>query len=122
MLDVVELGELAAGVGGDELLELGEGLAAEIGAVDEEKDVARVAVFDEAIGEGAGGEGLARAGGHLDEGARLRFGEGFLQAADGFDAADADVACRRRMREGHLGEATAKGVGFFEPLARVSGR
>ncbi len=41
VLDVVELGELAAGVRGDELLELGEGLAAEIGAVDEEEDVAR---------------------------------------------------------------------------------
>jgi hypothetical protein len=29
--------------------------------------------------------------GQLDEGARLRFGEGLLQAADGYDAADADV-------------------------------
>ena len=36
MLDVVDLGELAAGIGRDELLELGHGLAAEIGAVHQE--------------------------------------------------------------------------------------
>ncbi len=72
-------------------------------------------MFDEAIGEGAGGEGLAGAGGHLDEGARLRFGEGLLQAGDGFDAADADVLAAVRMRERHLGEAVAKGVLLFEP-------
>ncbi len=74
------------------------------------------AVLDEAIGEGAGGEGLAGAGGHLDEGARPRFGEGFFEAADGFDAADADVFAVVGMREGHLGEAVAEGVGFFEPV------
>ncbi len=74
------------------------------------------AVLDEAIGEGAGGEGLAGAGGHLDEGARARFGEGFFEAADGFDAADADVFAIVGMREGHLGEAMAQGVGLFEPL------
>ena len=38
MLDVVKLGELAAVVGGDELLELFQGLAAEVGAVDQEQD------------------------------------------------------------------------------------
>ena len=40
VLDVVELGELAAGVGRDELLELGHGLATEIGAVHEKQDAA----------------------------------------------------------------------------------
>ena len=73
-------------------------------------------MLDEPVGERAGGEGLAGAGGHLDEGARLRFGEGLLEAADGFDAADADVLAVVGMLEGHLGEATAEGVGFFEPL------
>ena len=40
MLDVVELGELAAGIGRDELLELARGLPAEIGAIHEEEDAA----------------------------------------------------------------------------------
>ena len=46
----------------------------------------------------------------------LRFGEGLLEAGDGFDAADADVLAVVGMRERHLGEAMAKGVGFFEPI------
>ena len=51
-------------------MELVARLLAEIGAVDEEEDAPGAGVLDEAIGEGAGGEGLARAGGHLDERAR----------------------------------------------------
>ncbi len=122
VLDVVELGELAAGIGRDELLKLGEGLPAEIGAVDEEEDVARAGVFDEAIGEGAGGEGLARAGGHLDEGARLRFGEGLFEAGDGFDLAVAHVRRRRGMLERHLGEPARRVSGSSSHSASVSGR
>ncbi|HSH39694.1 MAG TPA: hypothetical protein VK993_13035 [Chthoniobacterales bacterium] len=114
MLDVVELGELAA-VGGDELLELGHGLATEIGAIDEEEDVARAGMLDEPVGERAGCEGLASAGCHLDEGARARFGEGLLKAADGFDAADADVLAVVRMLEGHLGEPAAERVRLLQP-------
>ena len=41
VLDVVKLGELAAVVGGDELLEFFQGLVAEVAAVDEEEDAAR---------------------------------------------------------------------------------
>jgi len=59
VLDVVELGELAA-VGGDELLELGHGLASEIGAIDEEEDVARAGMLDEPVGERAGGGSCRR--------------------------------------------------------------
>ena len=51
MLDVVKLGELAAVVGRDELLELFQGLVAEIGAVDEEEDAARPGVLDQAVNE-----------------------------------------------------------------------
>ena len=120
VLDVVELGELAA-VGGDELLELRHGLASEIGAIDEEEDVARVGMLDEPVGERAGGEGLAGAGGHLDEGARLRFGEGLLKAADRFNAADSDVLAIVGMLEGHLSEPTSEGVGLFEPLGECFG-
>src|SRR5436309_4171507 len=49
MLDVVKLGELAAVVGRDELLEFFEGL------VDEEEDAARAGELDEAVNEIDGG-------------------------------------------------------------------
>ena len=64
------VGELAAVVGGGELLEFVVGLAAEVAAVDEEEDALGTGELDEAVGLGDGGEGLAGAGGHLDEGAR----------------------------------------------------
>ena len=67
VLDVVELGEEAAGVGRAVAVEFVTGLLAEIGAVHEEEDAAGLGVFDEAIGERAGSEGLSRAGGHVDE-------------------------------------------------------
>ena len=54
MLDVVKLGELAAVVGRDELLELrrrDQGLVAEVAAVDEEEDAARAGELDEAVNE-----------------------------------------------------------------------
>jgi hypothetical protein len=41
VLDIVKLGELAAVIGRDELLEFFQGLVAEVAAVDEEKDAAR---------------------------------------------------------------------------------
>ena len=49
VLDVVKLGELAAVVGRDELLELLQGLAAEVAAVDEEEDAARAGELDQAV-------------------------------------------------------------------------
>ena len=123
MLDVVELGELAAGVGRDELVKLGEGLAPEIGAVDEEEDAARAGVFDEAIGERAGGESLAGAGGHLDQGARLILGEGFFEVGDGFDVANPHSLHWIRMREWHFGQARARGCRVLSShSASVSGR
>jgi hypothetical protein len=45
-----------------------------------------------------------------------------LEAADGFDAADADVLAVVGLREGHLGEAAAEGVGSSSHFARFSGR
>src|SRR5205823_10010340 len=66
VLDVVKLGEFAAVVGRDELLEFFQGLVAEVAAVDEEEDAARAGELDEAVNEVDGGVGLAAAGGHLD--------------------------------------------------------
>src|SRR4029453_1177939 len=85
MLDVVKLGELAAVVGRDELLEFFQSLVAEVAAVDEEEDAARAGELDEAVNEVDGGVGLAAAGGHLDEGAAFVGGEGCFEIADGFD-------------------------------------
>ena len=116
VLDVVELGELAAGVGRDELLELGHGLAAEIGAVHQEEDALGAGVLDEPVGEGAGGEGLARAGGHLDERARMGGGEGLLRdSVIAFDLAVAHARPASGWATGMPGEAGAKRVGFGEP-------
>src|SRR5207247_6602408 len=84
VLNVVKLGELAAVVGRDELLEFFQGLVAEVAAIDEEEDVARPGEFDYAVNEVDGGVRLAAAGGHLDEGAAFVGGEGFFGVADGF--------------------------------------
>ena len=96
VLDVVKLGELAAVVGRDELLEFFQGLVAEVAAVDEEEDAARAGELDEAVNEVDGGVGLAAAGGHLDEGAAFVGGEGFLEVADGFDLRGPEIG------RGHL--------------------
>lgn len=111
LLDVVELGELAAVVGGGELLEFVDGLAAEVAAVDEEEDALGAGVLNEAVAGGDGGVGLARAGGHLDEGAGSVFGKGFFQAGDGVDLA---IAKRGGDQIGERQEAGAKGVGLLD--------
>ena len=70
VLDVVQLGELAPVVGGDELVELLEGLAAQVVAVHQEEHPPGFGVLDQAVDEVDRGEGLAAAGRHLDQGAR----------------------------------------------------
>ncbi len=77
MLDDVLLGELAVVVGRDVLLELLERLVAEVAAVDQEQHAPRAGELDEAVDEVDGGEGLAAAGGHLDEGARRSWASDF---------------------------------------------
>ena len=67
VLDVVQLGELAAVVGGVEALELLERLPAQVGPVDQEQDPAGPGVADQPVGDVGGGEGLARPGRHLDQ-------------------------------------------------------
>src|SRR3954447_3675195 len=68
VLDVVKLGELAAVVARDELLEFFQGLLAEVAAVDEEQNATRAGELDEAVNEVDGGVGLAAAGSHLNHG------------------------------------------------------
>src|SRR5204862_3627881 len=92
--DVVKLGELAAVVGRDELLEFFQGLVAEVAAIDEEEDAARAGELDEAVNEVDGGVGLATAGGHLDEGTAFVGGEGALEIADGFNLRGPEIIFR----------------------------
>lgn len=118
-LDVVEVGELAAVVGSGELLEFVDGLAAEVAAVDEEEDALGTGVLDEAVGLGDGGEGLAGAGGHLDEGARAVGGEGFFELRDGVDLA---LAERSGVQRGEMPKAGAEGIGLLDEFEQVLGR
>ena len=49
MLDVVEFGELAPGIRGDELLELGGGLASKVSAIHQEQHTVEAGKFDEPV-------------------------------------------------------------------------
>src|SRR5439155_17392412 len=123
VLDVVQLRELTTRVGRNELVELAFGLAPEIGAVHEEQDALRPGVFDEAVSECTGGVGLARAGGHLDERARLVRGKGLFQLRHGSDLTHAHPRRDDGMREGYLCESGAKGCPVRpSTLKSVSGR
>lgn len=122
MLNDVELGELATGVGVDELLELGECLAAEVGSVDEEEDALGAGVLDEPVGEAARGESFAGASGHLDERARAILSEGLLQVRDGLVLAVAEVAESEFGRaEGEGAQTGAQGVRPGEPRGECLG-
>ena len=105
VLDVVKLGELAAVVGRDELLEFFQGLVAEIAAVDEEEDAARAGELDEAVNEVDGGVGLAAAGGHLDEGAAFVGGQRFFEIADGFDLRGPKIGGGHLIGDQQIGES-----------------
>jgi hypothetical protein len=67
MLDIIDLGEFASRVGGDELLELIESLTTEIGTIHEEEDTLGPGVFNEPVGEAASGVGLSGTSCHLDQ-------------------------------------------------------
>jgi hypothetical protein len=110
VLDVVNGGELPAVIGQHVLIKLGLRLPAEIRPVHEEEDALGLGELDEAVGKGAGGEGLAGASSHLDERARVVRGEGLLQAGIGLDLAISHTEGVQRMREGHLGKQGAEGL------------
>ena len=82
-LNGVERRKLPRVVGRLEVGELVLGLFAEIAAVHQEEDALGVAELEQAIGDIDGGEGLARAGGHLNEGAWIGSAEGLFEVADG---------------------------------------
>src|SRR5690606_1041314 len=63
VLDNVGVGEAMGGAGRQIVLKLLERLLAEVIAVDQEQNAPGASVFDQPVGERAGGEGLAGAGG-----------------------------------------------------------
>ena len=105
----VDGGEGAVVVGGGVGDELLLGLLAEVAGIDEEEDAANLGVLEEAVDGGDGGEGLAGAGGHLDQGAGLGLGEGGFEVGDGIDLAVAQASGVERGQV--LGEAAAGGRG-----------
>ena len=95
VLDDVFLAELEVVVGRDVLVELLLGLAAEVAAVHQEQHAPRAGELDQAVDEADGGEGLAAAGGHLDQGARAcSAARRLLQVADGGDLRGPELAGR----------------------------
>ena len=113
-LDVVELGEVAVVVGGNVGHELLFGLLAEVPGVDQKQDAPGVGVLEQAVDRGDGGVGLAGAGGHPDQRARMVGLERCFEAGDGIELAGAQSrgakrrqspeprAQRRRLREPFL--------------------
>ncbi len=129
MLDVVELGELAAVVGGDVLLELFERLAPQVGAVHQEEHAPGAAELDEPVDAADGGVGLAAAGGHLDQRAGMVGGQRLLEVGDGLDLAVAQangVQGRQAAQAGAQGHVAVGRVGsaggdLGEPLGERLG-
>jgi len=107
VLDVVKFCEKSVRIRRAVTVELIASLLAEICAVHEEEDAAGPGVFDEAISECAGGEGLSRAGRHVYERARLVPGEGLFQAGNSFDLAIAHAIRGEPVGERHLCKAIA---------------
>ena len=92
-LDVVKLGELVVVVAGHVGHEFLLGLFAQVPGVHEKKNALGVGVFEQPVDRGDGRVGLARAGGHLNQGTRAVLLEGCLQLLDGRDLAGPQ--CRR---------------------------
>jgi hypothetical protein len=85
VLDDVLLAELVVVDRRDVLVELLLGLPAQVAAVHQEQHAPRARELDQPVDEADGGEGLAAAGGHLDQRARLVGGQTLFQVSDGGD-------------------------------------
>ena len=85
LLDDVFLAKLEVVVGRVVLVEFLLGLAAEVVAIDQEQHAPRPGKLDQAVDEGNRCEGLAAAGGHLDQRARLVGGQAGFDVVRGLD-------------------------------------
>ena len=120
LLDVVELGEVPAGVGRAVLLELASASACRGSCGPRGTGRAGPGVLDEAVDGVDGGERLARARRHLDERAGLVAGERALQARDRLDLAVAQVPVRRAAAAPGGGRGASSGCASH--ARSVSGR
>jgi hypothetical protein len=112
VLHDVGLVEGVRGAGRVEVLVLLERLVAQVVAVHQEQDAACPGVLQQPPAEVAGGEGLAGAGGHLDERARAVGGERGFQAGDGVDLALAQAG---GFQWWHLLQPSAQRAGLLQP-------
>ena len=99
VLNLIFLGELVAGAGARELLKLVERLATKIVAVNKKQDSFCTRMLDEPVAGVDGGVGLARTGGHLNQGTGAIFSQAFLQVRDAPDLNPPQVA---GVERGHL--------------------
>ena len=101
------------------VLELAQGLVAEIAPVDQEQHAPGTGVPDQAVDEGAGEVGLAGPGRHLDQRAGVAAGQGLLEpwqlagTGDGLDLALPQIG---RVERRHLAEAPAQ----ISPKTRIN--
>jgi hypothetical protein len=110
MLHVVQLRELPPVVGRRVLLELLQGLPAQVRPVHQEQHPLRTGVLDEPVGGANRRERLAASGSHLDERAWPVLREGVLQPIDSLDlafpqSASPDGGTRIRAGSGSPGRA-----------------
>jgi hypothetical protein len=125
VLDDVFLAELVVVVGRAVLVELFLGLAAQVAAVHQKQHAPGAGELDQAVDEADGGEGLAAAGGHLDQGARLVGLERVLQVADGDDLRRPQAGFderRQGLQAGEEGGGNAWSGAWAEAGAGVIGR
>ena len=108
MLDVVQLGELAPVVGRAVLVELLERLAAQVVAVHQEEHAFGLGELDQPVDETDRRVCLACPGGHLDQGARLILGEGFLfKVVYGLYLRRPQSRRVERVRRGHFAQSAS---------------
>jgi hypothetical protein len=95
------------------------GLLAEVAGIHQKQDALGPAELEQAIDRGDGGEGLARAGGHMHQGAGLAPRQRLFQPGDGADLAVAQVLSGSA---GICPASLARRVsGCASQVARVSG-
>jgi len=75
-------------------------------------------VFDQSIRHRTGGESLARAGRHVNQGTRSIMGERVFKACDGFNLAISHPGRDQWMLGRHFRKSTAKRVRFCGPFGQ----
>lgn len=118
VLDDVGVGEAVGGARRVEVLEFLERLVAEVVAVHQKQDALGARLADQPVGERAGGEGLAGAGGELDQRLGPVLGQRGFEVGDGVDLAVAQAA---RVQRRQVAQPGAQGFGLAQPVVQRLG-